>query len=76
MTTHTHEDHSEHGHHTHEDHTPEDHAQGGHAHGGHEITMATGCGGGHDGHAGHDPDQFRRKFWWTLLLAVPVVAFS
>src|SRR5205823_1478755 len=32
--------------------------------------------GGHDHHAGHDPEQFRRKFWWTLVLAVPVVAFS
>src|SRR4029453_14499228 len=30
----------------------------------------------HDQHAGHDPEQFRRKFWWTLLLAGPVVAFS
>ncbi len=32
--------------------------------------------GGHDKHAGHDPDMFRRLFWWNLLLAVPVLAFS
>lgn len=31
---------------------------------------------GHDRHAGHDPELFRRKFWLTLLIAVPVVAFS
>jgi P-type Cu2+ transporter len=32
-------------------------------------------GGGHAGHAGH-ADQFRRLFWWSLILAVPVVVFS
>ncbi|MDH3755965.1 MAG: copper-translocating P-type ATPase [Acidimicrobiia bacterium] len=31
---------------------------------------------GHDKHAGHDPAMFRRLFWWNLLLAVPVLAFS
>ena len=66
MTTHTHE--HDHDHAAHDEHE--------HAHHGHQITMATGCGGGHDGHAGHDPNQFRRRFWWTLLLAIPVVAFS
>jgi len=30
----------------------------------------------HDKHAGHDPEMFRRLFWWSLLLAVPVLAFS
>lgn len=33
-------------------------------------------GGGHDKHAGHDPEIFRRLFWWNLLLAVPVLVFS
>ncbi len=33
-------------------------------------------GGGHDKHAGHDPEMFRRLFWWNLLLAVPVLVFS
>ncbi len=33
---------------------------------------------GHSGHAGHGDHvgQFRRLFWWNLLLAIPVVAFS
>jgi Cu2+-exporting ATPase len=36
-------------------------------HGGHQ---------GHDKHAGHDPEMFRRKFWLTLALTVPMVATS
>ncbi len=32
--------------------------------------------GGHDKHAGHDPEMFRQLFWWNLLLAVPVLVFS
>ena len=43
-------------------------------HADHEIVMHTGCGGGHDQHAGHGTNQFQHRFWWTLLLAVPVVA--
>jgi Cu2+-exporting ATPase len=31
---------------------------------------------GHDKHAGHDPEMFRRLFWWNLALAVPVLVFS
>ncbi|HUG55816.1 MAG TPA: heavy metal translocating P-type ATPase [Candidatus Limnocylindrales bacterium] len=30
----------------------------------------------HDKHAGHDPDVFRRRFWLTLVLTVPIVVFS
>jgi len=35
-------------------------------------------GAGHDAHGGHGDHvaQFRRLFWWNLLLAVPVVLFS
>ncbi|SCL13610.1 Cu2+-exporting ATPase [Micromonospora nigra] len=33
-------------------------------------------GGGHDKHAGHDPEQFRRKFWLSLALTVPIVVTS
>jgi Cu2+-exporting ATPase len=40
-----------------------DHAQHGHAHHGH---------GGHGDHVA----QFRERFWWNLLLAIPVVVFS
>jgi Cu2+-exporting ATPase len=43
----------------------EHHEQAGH--GGHA---------GHDKHAGHDPEMFRRKFWLSLALTVPVVVTS
>ncbi|WP_018783994.1 heavy metal translocating P-type ATPase [Micromonospora sp. CNB394] len=33
-------------------------------------------GGGHGAHAGHDPEQFRRRFWLSLALTVPIVATS
>ncbi|MEV4705437.1 heavy metal translocating P-type ATPase [Actinoplanes sp. NPDC049316] len=32
--------------------------------------------GGHDKHAGHDPEMFRRKFWLSLVLTVPIVLTS
>jgi Cu2+-exporting ATPase len=31
---------------------------------------------GHDKHAGHDPEAFRRKFWLSLALTVPIVVTS
>ena len=31
---------------------------------------------GHDKHAGHDPEMFRRKFWLSLLLTLPIVVTS
>ncbi|MET1001162.1 MAG: heavy metal translocating P-type ATPase, partial [Acidimicrobiia bacterium] len=34
------------------------------------------AGGGHDKHAGHDPETFRRRFWWSLLLTIPIVVTS
>ena len=44
-------------------------AAGGHAgHGEH--------GGGHGEHAGHDPEVFKRKFWLTFALTVPIVVTS
>lgn len=30
----------------------------------------------HDKHAGHDPEAFRRRFWLTLALTIPVVLTS
>jgi len=66
MTAHTHE------HACHDEHAGHDEP----ASHDHQITMASGCGGGHGGHEGHGPEQFRNRFWWTLLLAIPVVAFS
>jgi len=32
--------------------------------------------GNHDKHAGHSPDMFRQKFWLSLLLTIPTLAFS
>jgi P-type Cu2+ transporter len=29
-----------------------------------------------DKHAGHDPEMFRRRFWWSVLLTVPLVVTS
>lgn len=31
---------------------------------------------GHDKHAGHNPDMFKKKFWLTFLLTLPVVLYS
>ncbi len=49
--------------------------------GGHDHHTGTPAGGHdhhgrHDKHAGHDPEMFRRLFWWNLVLAVPVLVFS
>ena len=43
---------------------PAEHVAGGHA--------------GHDAHAGHGDHvgMFRRRFWWSLLLTVPIIATS
>ncbi|RSM62059.1 heavy metal translocating P-type ATPase [Actinoplanes sp. ATCC 53533] len=47
---------------------------------GHDMPGHTGghAGGhqGHDKHAGHDPEAFRRKFWLSLALTIPIVATS
>jgi Cu2+-exporting ATPase len=57
-------------------HGPDGHGEAAHDHhaGGHG---GEGHGGGH-GHAGHGDHaaQFRDRFWWSLVLAVPVVGFS
>lgn len=51
----------------------------GHAHRSHHEPDAHGHGTGH-GHSGPDhtghAELFRRLFWWNLVLAVPVIAFS
>ncbi|WP_217915466.1 copper-translocating P-type ATPase [Miltoncostaea marina] len=53
------------------DHAHETGHAGGHAaRGGHDRHA------GHDKHAGHDVAMFRRRFWWSLLLSIPVVFTS
>jgi Cu2+-exporting ATPase len=32
--------------------------------------------GAHDKHAGHDPEMFRRRFWLSLVLTIPLVVTS
>lgn len=45
-----------------------------HAHHVHDAGHAGHAG--HDAHAGHDPETFRRRFWLTLAVSIPVVATS
>jgi P-type Cu2+ transporter len=41
------------------------------------VHDATHAGhGGHDKHAGHDPEAYRRQFWIVALLTIPVVIWS
>jgi P-type Cu2+ transporter len=52
-------------------------AAGEHGHELHGAAEHAGQGQGHEhlGHAGH-ADVYRRRFWITLILAVPVVVYS
>jgi Cu2+-exporting ATPase len=63
--------------HQHDGHRDSDHHSADHA-GHHAPDAGTAHGGhqGHDKHAGHDPEVFRRKFWLSLVLTVPVVITS
>ncbi|MDW5328522.1 HAD-IC family P-type ATPase [Plantactinospora sp. KLBMP9567] len=62
-----HDSHRDHGADSHRDHGGPDSGHGGPGHGGHR---------GRDQHAGHDPEAFRRKFWLSLALTVPIVLTS
>ena len=63
--------------HRHHEHHP-DHAHEGHGHP--EAPEGHDAHAGHNGHGGHEghghADVFRRRFWWSLLLTLPVVATS
>src|SRR5690625_1883317 len=56
-----HEHHHDHDHHDHDHHDHDHH----HGHGHH----------GHD-HAGHSPEAFRKKFWLSLALTLPIVFWA
>ena len=56
--------------HHHHDHHHHAGPSGGGSDAGHEVHA------GHDKHAGHDPETFRRRFWLTLLISLPVIATS
>ncbi|WUS76926.1 heavy metal translocating P-type ATPase [Kribbella sp. NBC_01245] len=47
-----------------------------HDHATHDAHAKHAAHAGHDKHAGHDPEMFRRKFWLSLLLTLPIVATS
>ncbi|MEQ8438648.1 MAG: copper-translocating P-type ATPase [Ilumatobacter fluminis] len=71
MTTHQRTADNSHQHESHERHEHGAYVGDSHAgHGGHDHHDQ------HDKHAGHDPEMFRRLFWWNLLLAIPVIVFS
>jgi Cu2+-exporting ATPase len=59
---------------THVTHAGQAHAA--QTHEGHDAHAGHGGHRGHDKHAGHDPEMFRRKFWLSLALTVPVVVTS
>lgn len=59
----------------HDDQHHADHAE----HGGHAADMGRVDDHqvhGHGEHAGHSVAMFRSRFWWSLLLSIPVVFFS
>ncbi|WP_130513552.1 heavy metal translocating P-type ATPase [Krasilnikovia cinnamomea] len=43
---------------------------------GHGAPIGHATHQGHDKHAGHDPEMFRRKFWLSLALTIPIVVTS
>ncbi|MGA7307095.1 MAG: copper-translocating P-type ATPase [Rhodothermales bacterium] len=73
---------NEHEDHSHHDH--DDHGDGHEHHGDHEDHggQHEGHGGGHDGHAGHGDHHahmvadFRKRFWVSIALTIPILALS
>jgi Cu2+-exporting ATPase len=64
------------GHQGHHHHAVPESVEGHH---GHEHHASTGSATGHEhhgDHSHHDPAQFRRKFWLSLILTIPTLLFS
>jgi Cu2+-exporting ATPase len=59
----------------HETQTGSDHRRAGHGHGEH-AGAAGHAEHDHGKHAGHSVAMFRRRFWWSLLLTIPIVVTS
>ncbi len=57
----------------HHDHGHGTHPGSGHVPGDRELPHSREA---HGGHSGHDPERFRRKFWVSLVLALPILFFS
>jgi len=65
-----------HGGHQHHEPTPTDRSE---SHGHHDRVDRRGdrnAHAAHDMHAGHSVEMFRRKFWGTLLLSIPTIAWA
>lgn len=62
---HDHSHHDSHHHHHGDNHAPRGHSD-----------SSSRPDDSHDHHKGHDPEQFRRKFWLSLVLSIPVVYWS
>ncbi len=43
---------------------------------GHQEHDDQGDHSGHEGHAAHSPEMFRKRFWVTLILTIPVLIYS
>src|SRR5699024_12435964 len=62
------QDHREHEHHEHHEHARDHHDHDHHNHSGH--------GGGHAGHHEHMIKDFKKRFWISLVLALPITYLS
>ncbi len=72
---HGHNMHEGHEHHNHSNHDQHDHsAHEGHNH--HNHSNHGGHGGGHSGHHEHMVEDFKKRFWISLVLAVPISYLS
>lgn len=75
---------NEHGYHTHHpDHASHEHHADADTHGqamphghSHSVLDEDHQVHGHGEHAGHSTAMFRERFWWSLILSIPVVIFS
>lgn len=43
---------------------------------GQDVRQTTNTHAGHDKHAGHSPEMFKKKFWLSLLFTLPTLLFS
>ena len=67
----THNEHSHEGHEHHDGHSHEGHEHhGGHSHEGHEHH------GGHSSHHAHMIEDFKKRFWVSLIVTIPILLFS
>ncbi len=61
------------GHHGHSGHSGHSGSGG---HGGHQGHSGSHGNGGHGGHHGHHVDDFKKRFWVSLVLSVPVLVLA